>query len=160
MPITWYPGHMLTARKEAAEAMGRTDLVIEVLDARAPHSSCNPHIEKLRRANKRPALKLLNKSDLADPARTPAWLAKIQNAGRNSQAHPLAWCPTQRASTNKLSANVAVRAICRDGEKASGILAARFMRTSGSACGSFAASGAVSLPTADAAELVRNAMLD
>ena len=75
MPITWYPGHMLTARKEAAEVMGRTDLVIEVLDARAPHASCNPHIEKLRRANKRPALKLLNKSDLADADRTPAWLS-------------------------------------------------------------------------------------
>jgi len=75
MPITWYPGHMLTARKEAAEVMGRTDLVIEVLDARAPHASLNPHIEKLRRVNKRPALKLLNKSDLADPARTPAWLS-------------------------------------------------------------------------------------
>jgi ribosome biogenesis GTPase A len=74
MPIVWYPGHMLTARKEAAEVMGRTDLVIEVLDARAPRASCNPHIEKLRRANKRPALKLLNKSDLADPARTPEWL--------------------------------------------------------------------------------------
>ena len=74
MPINWYPGHMLTARKEAAEVMGRTDLVIEVLDARAPHSSLNPQIEKLRRTNKRPALKLLNKSDLADPARTPAWL--------------------------------------------------------------------------------------
>jgi ribosome biogenesis GTPase A len=74
MPITWYPGHMLIARKEAAEVMGRTDLVIEVLDARAPHASCNPHIEKLRRANKRPALKLLNKSDLADPVRTPGWL--------------------------------------------------------------------------------------
>ena len=75
MPITWYPGHMLTARKEAAEVMARTDLVIEVLDARAPYASCNPHIEKLRRANKRPALKLLNKSDLADADRTPAWLS-------------------------------------------------------------------------------------
>ncbi|HEX2659162.1 MAG TPA: ribosome biogenesis GTPase YlqF, partial [Polyangia bacterium] len=75
MPITWYPGHMLTDRKEAAEVMGRTDLVIEVLDARAARASLNPHIEKLRRVNKRPALKLLNKSDLADPARTPAWLS-------------------------------------------------------------------------------------
>jgi ribosome biogenesis GTPase A len=75
MPIVWYPGHMLTARKEAAEVMGRTDLVIEMLDARAPYSSCNPHIEKLRRVNKRPALKLLNKSDLADPALTLAWLS-------------------------------------------------------------------------------------
>ena len=42
MPITWFPGHMLTARTKAEETMRRTDLVIEVLDARLPLSSCNP----------------------------------------------------------------------------------------------------------------------
>ncbi|MEP6653747.1 MAG: ribosome biogenesis GTPase YlqF [Myxococcales bacterium] len=75
MPISWFPGHMVTARKAALVAMGRTDVVIEVLDARVPHSSCNPLVETLRRQNRRPALKLLNKSDLADPAHTRAWLA-------------------------------------------------------------------------------------
>jgi ribosome biogenesis GTPase A len=55
--------------------MRRTDLVIEVLDARAPHASCNPVVETLRKQNHRPALKLLNKSDLADHERTQAWLA-------------------------------------------------------------------------------------
>ena len=74
MPISWYPGHMLTARKDAVEAMGRTDVVIEVLDARAPHASCNPVIETLRKQNRRPALKVLNKSDMADPERTREWL--------------------------------------------------------------------------------------
>jgi ribosome biogenesis GTPase A len=74
MPITWFPGHMLTARDKAAEAMGRTDLVIEVLDARVPLASCNPLFERLRRAGKRPALKLLNKSDVADPEQTRLWL--------------------------------------------------------------------------------------
>ena len=75
MRISWFPGHMVTARKDAAVAMRSTDVVIEVLDSRAPHASCNPVIEKLRRVNQRPALKLLNKSDLADPVRTSAWLA-------------------------------------------------------------------------------------
>jgi ribosome biogenesis GTPase A len=75
MPISWFPGHMVTARKDAVVAMRKTDLVIEVLDARAPHASCNPVVETLRKANQRPALKLLNKSDLADPDRTLAWLA-------------------------------------------------------------------------------------
>ena len=74
MSINWYPGHMVTARTKAAETMRTTDLVIEVLDARAPHSSCNPLFERLRRAGKRPALKLLNKSDLADPEQTRRWL--------------------------------------------------------------------------------------
>lgn len=75
MPILWYPGHMVAARKNAAEAMRSTDLVIEVLDARAPRASCNPAVETLRRQSRRPALKLLNKGDLADPALTPSWLA-------------------------------------------------------------------------------------
>jgi ribosome biogenesis GTPase A len=65
---------MVTARKEAARAMRSTDLVIEVLDARAPLASCNPVVEALRKTNQRPALKLLNKADMADPQRTSAWL--------------------------------------------------------------------------------------
>lgn len=75
MPISWFPGHMVTARRDAAVAMRTTDVVIEVLDARAPLASCNPVVEKLRSVNQRPALKLLNKSDLADPVRTASWLA-------------------------------------------------------------------------------------
>jgi ribosome biogenesis GTPase A len=74
MPINWYPGHMVTARSKATETMRKTDLVIEVLDARAPHASCNPVFERLRLAGQRPALKLLNKSDVADPEQTRRWL--------------------------------------------------------------------------------------
>ena len=74
MAINWFPGHMLTAKTKAAETMRKTDLVIEVLDARAPQSSCNPVFEKLRKAGQRPALKLLNKSDAADPEQTRRWL--------------------------------------------------------------------------------------
>jgi ribosome biogenesis GTPase A len=66
---------MVTARKEAALAMRKTDVVIEVLDARVPFSSRNPLVEALRRENQRPALKILNKADVADPERTREWLA-------------------------------------------------------------------------------------
>ncbi len=54
--------------------MEKTDLVIEVLDARVPQASCNPMIEELRLFRQRPCLKILNKSDLADPAATKAWI--------------------------------------------------------------------------------------
>ena len=74
MSIKWFPGHMIGARKKAAESMRMTDLVIEVLDARVPRSSCNPTFEELRRAGQKPALKLLNKSDMADPEQTRRWL--------------------------------------------------------------------------------------
>ncbi len=62
---------MNSARKKAAESMEKTDLVIEVLDARLPEASSNPMITELRKARQRPCLKILNKSDLADPARLP-----------------------------------------------------------------------------------------
>ncbi len=75
MSIQWFPGHMNAARKKAAESMEKVDMVIEVLDARVPLASSNPMIEALRRARQRPCLKILNKSDLADPAATKAWLA-------------------------------------------------------------------------------------
>ncbi len=66
---------MNAARKKAAETMETTDLVIEVLDARIPQASCNPMVEELRVFRQRPCLKILNKSDLADPVATDEWLA-------------------------------------------------------------------------------------
>ena len=75
MAIQWFPGHMTSARKKAAETMALTDVVIEVLDARLPEASSNPMINELRLARQRPCLKILNKADLADPVATQAWLA-------------------------------------------------------------------------------------
>lgn len=74
MPIQWFPGHMASARKKAAEAMAAIDVVIEVTDARLPEASSNPMIAELRRFRNRPCLKLLNKSDLADPQVTRMWM--------------------------------------------------------------------------------------
>lgn len=79
MSIQWFPGHMNAARKKAAESMENTDVVIEVLDARLPQASCNPMVEQLRLHRQRPCLKILNKSDLADPAATAAWIAYYNN---------------------------------------------------------------------------------
>ena len=74
MSIQWFPGHMNSARRKAAETMEFIDVVIEVLDARLPEASCNPMITELRLLRQRPCLKILNKADLADPAATQAWL--------------------------------------------------------------------------------------
>lgn len=75
MAIQWFPGHMASARKKAAETMARIDVVIEVVDARLPEASSNPMIRELRQHRQRPCLKVLNKADLADPEATRAWLA-------------------------------------------------------------------------------------
>ncbi len=65
---------MTSARKKAAETMASIDVVIEVVDARLPEASTNPMVRELRLHRQRPCLKVLNKSDLADPAVTKAWL--------------------------------------------------------------------------------------
>lgn len=71
MAIHWYPGHMHKASKEIKEALPKVDLFIEVLDARIPFSSENPVLTQLRGV--KPVIKILNKSDLADPAITQQW---------------------------------------------------------------------------------------
>ena len=73
MAIQWFPGHMHTTRLAMAERIKwGIDVVIELLDARLPGSSANPLLAQLTAG--KPALKLLNKQDLADPARTLLWL--------------------------------------------------------------------------------------
>lgn len=76
MAIHWYPGHMHKACKEIEEALPQIDLIIEVLDARIPYSSENPMITKLR--GNKPCIKILNKSDLADPYITQKWIDYLE----------------------------------------------------------------------------------
>lgn len=78
MNINWFPGHMRRAIKDIKDTLPRVDLVIEVLDARIPYSSANPVIEEFR--GDKPCLRLLSKSDLADPVVTRQWLAHFQQA--------------------------------------------------------------------------------
>ncbi|WP_437744842.1 ribosome biogenesis GTPase YlqF [Sorangium sp. So ce302] len=79
MSIQWYPGHMTKARRTIAESMPSQDVVIEVLDARMPLASENPVLAELR--GQKPCIKVLNKSDLADPAVTTAWLRYFEAEG-------------------------------------------------------------------------------
>lgn len=85
MSINWFPGHMNKAIREIKEILPKVDLVIEVLDARLPYSSSNPVIAKF--CSDKPSLKLLTKSDLADPIITEQWLAYFR---QQSQTQALA----------------------------------------------------------------------
>ena len=76
MPVQWFPGHMHSTRKAISERLPEIDVVIELLDARLPGSSANPLLAELTRG--KPALKVLNKQDLADPELTTAWLDHYQ----------------------------------------------------------------------------------
>jgi ribosome biogenesis GTPase A len=79
---------MNAAKKQAAEQMENTDLVIEVLDARLPGASSNPMVEELRKFRQRPCLKVLNKTDLADPKATGEWSAHF-DAQPGVTAYPM-----------------------------------------------------------------------
>lgn len=76
MQIQWFPGHMHKARKEIQKVLPQIDLIIEVLDARIPFSSENPMINEFRQ--KKPCIKILNKSDLADPDMTAIWQHSLE----------------------------------------------------------------------------------
>ncbi|NOQ87583.1 MAG: ribosome biogenesis GTPase YlqF [Gammaproteobacteria bacterium] len=85
MAVQWYPGHMNKARRIIKDTMSEVDLVIEVMDARIPFSSENPMVAELRQH--RPCIKILNKSDLADPEITKKWLAHFdKEQGVKAQA--------------------------------------------------------------------------
>ena len=78
--IQWYPGHMHKAGKALRQILPQVDVVVEVLDARLPGSSSNPLLARLR--GDKPCVKLLNKADLADPARLAEWVESLERDSR------------------------------------------------------------------------------
>ena len=79
MVYQWYPGHMTKAKRMMQEDIKLIDLVIELVDARAPLSSRNPDIDQL--AQNKYRIILLNKSDLADPEQNSKWAAYFRSRG-------------------------------------------------------------------------------
>ena len=79
MDLQWYPGHMTKARRMMQEDIKLIDLIIELVDARAPLSSRNPDIDQLGQNKAR--LILLNKADLADERKNLSWSAYFQEKG-------------------------------------------------------------------------------
>jgi ribosome biogenesis GTPase A len=62
---------MHKASKEMRQIIPQVDLIIEVIDARIPFSSQNPMLAEIR--GDKPCIKVLSKSDLADPVLTKQW---------------------------------------------------------------------------------------
>lgn len=69
--IHWFPGHMKKALNEIEAKIKLVDIVIEILDARAPLSSTNPEFEK--RIQNKKKIVIFSKADLADPVETQKW---------------------------------------------------------------------------------------
>ena len=69
--IHWFPGHMKKALNEIEAKIKLVDIVIEILDARAPLSSINPEFEN--RIQNKKKIVIFSKADLADPNETAKW---------------------------------------------------------------------------------------
>jgi len=74
--IHWFPGHMNKALHEIEDKIKMMDIVIELLDARAPNSSINPQLENLIKNKKK--IVILSKPDLADNKLTILWVNKLK----------------------------------------------------------------------------------
>ena len=70
--IHWFPGHMNKALNEVENKVKLVDVIIELLDARAPVSSINENLNKITQNKKK--LIVLTKTDLADPVQTKKWM--------------------------------------------------------------------------------------
>ncbi|MBO6303755.1 MAG: ribosome biogenesis GTPase YlqF [Selenomonadaceae bacterium] len=62
--LQWYPGHMKRAKDIILENLKLVDVVVELLDARAPLSSKNPMLDEILENKTR--IIAMNKADLAD----------------------------------------------------------------------------------------------
>lgn len=80
--IHWYPGHMAKAKRMLEDNVKLVDVVVEIVDARAPIACRNPDFETLFQ-NKLRAV-VLNKCDLSSKAQNKAWCAKFKAEGINA----------------------------------------------------------------------------
>ena len=77
--ISWFPGHMYRAQKLLLEEVKKSDLVLEMRDARLPLSSSNPFLMDLVPPSKK--ILLLNKAELADKTGNQTWSTYFRNKG-------------------------------------------------------------------------------
>ena len=79
MNYQWYPGHMTKAKRMMQENIKLIDLIIELVDARAPPIRISIDIDELGKNKSR--LILLNKSDLADDRQNRVWEEYFRGRG-------------------------------------------------------------------------------
>lgn len=113
-PIHWYPGHMAKAKRELNELVRYLDVLIEIRDARLPLSSHNRDLDPI--LNKRPTIILLNKTDLAAPTITRAWvswlrqhsLSVLEVNGKNGSGTDKIWPVLAKVNTKGLRRGIRV----------------------------------------------------
>ncbi|MBO4310966.1 MAG: ribosome biogenesis GTPase YlqF [Lachnospiraceae bacterium] len=104
--INWYPGHMTKAVRMMEENIKLVDMVIEIIDARAPLSSRNPDIDKL--ALNKYRLVLMNKSDMADKTDNEKWIKYFEDKNIHCVL------TNSRSATGVKNLDKTIKEICRE----------------------------------------------
>lgn len=104
--IQWYPGHMTKAMRMIEENLRLADVIVYVLDARAPYSCINPNFDAM--IERMPVIYALNKAELGDRTRIKEWAAYLSGEKRKAL--------TLSATTSKSTAPMftAIRELCGD----------------------------------------------
>ena len=76
MRIQWFPGHMTKALRLIEAELKNIDVVVYVLDARAPLSCINPSLDTL--TNHKPIIYVLNKEDIANEEDTKKYKKQLK----------------------------------------------------------------------------------
>lgn len=106
MKINWFPGHMKKALDEMRNELSKADVIVYVLDSRAPKSCLNPELSRL--TNGKPILYILNKIDLTDFDR----LEKMQNDFKGEKIDCMLVNSTQSGLGSAVCAKI--KQLCRD----------------------------------------------
>lgn len=79
--VHWFPSHMARGIQAMERKLRKTDIIVEIRDARIPFSSANPILESLSQDMKR--IVVFNKTDLADPASNRVNLSRLDKTHDN-----------------------------------------------------------------------------
>ncbi len=79
----WFPGHMKKALEDIEDnKIKLADVILYVLDSRAPFSCMNPNVNKI--VHGKPIIYVFNKSDLADDKRVAEIQKEFSESGKTS----------------------------------------------------------------------------
>ena len=123
MKINWFPGHMKKALDKMRVELRKVDVIIYVLDSRAPKSCLNPELDKI--SGGKPVLYIFNKIDLADESKVKEYAksfktnrsdyllmtSTLSGAGRNITAKIKELCKEKVDKYRAKGVNIAVRAM-------------------------------------------------
>ena len=79
--LKWFPGHMKKALEDIEDnKIKLADVILYVLDARAPFSCMNPNVNKI--VHGKPIIYVFNKTDLADEKRVAEIMKEFEHSGK------------------------------------------------------------------------------